>query len=325
MSDPIDRCAQHGWTLRATSDGYELLGNGSPAVFSSVESVEAWLSKQRAPGMKHTIKPILKYPGAKWNLAPWIISHFPAHQHYVEPYFGSGAVFFNKQPARHEVINDLSGDVVNLFRVIREDGERLAALIEMTPWARAEFELCGNRGSTDLESARRFIVRCWQGHSQDAINNRPGWKNKGVHGGGSTVEIWDKVPARVRSLALRLKRAEIDNRPAIEIIARSDSTDTLIYADPPYVLGTRVHKEYYQHEMTDADHALLLDALDAHPGPVVLSGYHCALYDERLRHWHIREKQAQAEKGNTRTEVLWLNQTCVDRLGYGPLFEQELT
>jgi DNA adenine methylase len=269
------------------------------------------------------IKPILKYPGAKWNLAEWIISHFPAHAHYVEPYFGSGAVFFNKQPAKHEVINDLSGDVVNLFRVIRDDGERLAELIEMTPWAREEYELCGMRDLSDLENARRFIVRCWQGHSQDAVTNRPGWKNKGVHGSGSTVEIWDKVPARVLPLVLRLKRAEIDNRPAVEIIVRSDSADTLIYADPPYVLGTRVHKEYYQHEMTDADHAALLDALDAHPGPVVLSGYHCALYDDRLAHWHTREKQAQAEKGNTRTEVLWLNQTCVDRLGYGPLFATE--
>jgi DNA adenine methylase len=96
----------------------------------------------------------------------------------------------------------------------------------------------------------------------------------------------------------------------------------LIYADPPYPLSTRSGK-MYQHEMTDADHLTLLDALDAHPGPVVLSGYHCALYDDRLRHWSTREKQAQAEKGNTRTEVLWLNQTCIDRLGYGPMFEQE--
>jgi DNA adenine methylase len=82
---------------------------------------------------QQTIKPILKYLGAKWNCASWIISHFPAHAHYVEPYFGSGAVFFNKQPAKHEVINDLSGDVVNLFRVIRDSAPDLAALIEMTP------------------------------------------------------------------------------------------------------------------------------------------------------------------------------------------------
>lgn len=264
------------------------------------------------------IKPILKYPGAKWNCAEWIIRHFPAHAHYVEPYFGSGAVFFNKPPAKHEVINDLSGDVVNLFRVIRDDGERLAALIEMTPWAREEYELSYQPSDDPMERARRFVVRVWQANSGD-ISKAVGWRNVGTMGNASTTAVWRGMPDRVLALASRMKDAEIERTPAIEIIRRYSTRERLIYADPPYPLSTRAGA-LYQHEMTDADHLVLLDALDAHPGPVVLSGYHCALYDDRLAHWQTREKTVQAEKGNTRTEVLWLNPVCVERLGYGPLF-----
>lgn len=113
--------------------------------------------------------------------------------------------------------------------------------------------------------------------------------------------------------------AEIERRPAARVIAEYNDAGVLVYADPPYPLSTRNGK-MYQYEMTDADHLTLLDALDAHPGPVVLSGYHCALYDDRLAHWSTRERRVQAEKGNTRTEVLWLNPVCVERLGYGPLW-----
>lgn len=268
------------------------------------------------------IKPILKYPGAKWSIADWIISHFPPHKHYVEPYFGSGAVFFNKPPVAHEVINDLSGDVVNLFRVIREQGEALAALIEMTPWAREEYELSYEPAEGALERARRFVVRVWQGQNAK-IDTSTGWRSNGFSPTGPgtpPIAQWLQMTDRLRPLIDRIRIAEIDNRPAIDLISRAREIGVLIYADPPYPLSTRNGK-MYQHEMTDADHAALLDALDAHPGPVVLSGYHCNLYDDRLRHWHTRERRVQAEKGNIRTEVLWLNQTCIDRLGYGPMFE----
>jgi DNA adenine methylase len=274
--------------------------------------------------MQTTIKPILKYPGAKWNLAAWIISHFPAHAHYVEPYFGSGAVFFNKAPAKHEVINDLSGDVVNLFRVIRDDGERLAALIEMTPWAREEYELSYTPTDDPMERARRFLVRCWQGHKNGGLLGKDaGWVSTGTTDNRFARPVyWSFMPCQITDIAKRLQTAEIDHKDATHCIKRHAAANVLIYADPPYPESERTFMTYYQHEMTDADHAALLDALDVHPGPVVLSGYHCALYDTRLAHWHTREKVAQAEKGNTRTEVLWLNQVCIDRLGYGPMFEE---
>ena len=95
------------------------------------------------------VKPVLKYAGAKWRIADWISGFFPPHEIYLEPFFGSGAVFFRKAPARLETINDIDGNVVNLFRVLREQPEQLAALIELTPWARDEYYSSyeKNRGS----------------------------------------------------------------------------------------------------------------------------------------------------------------------------------
>lgn len=242
-------------------------------------------------------------------LAPWIIGHFPTHTHYLEPFFGSGIVLLNKPPSAHEAVNDLDHNVVNLFRVVREHGEELAERLELTPWARAEYELCKHELSEDsIEQARRFVVQCWQGYGSSAGGRGAGWKHGGQNGAAQMVtKLWRTVPDRVRAVIERLRDVEIDSRPALEVIERYGTPATLIYADPPYPMSTRNGKLYTCDAMTDADHLALLDSLDAHPGPVVLSGYRCQLYDERLAHWQSVETQATAEKGNTRTEVLWLN------------------
>lgn len=265
---------------------------------------------------------VIKYPGAKWATADWIISHFPAHRHYVEPYFGSGAVLFNKPPADHEIINDLSGDVANLFRVMREHGEDLARLIELTPWARDEYDLSCQTAGEPLERARRFVVNSWQSYARGIPGVKTGWKTGGIGSDASqgTVMRWSHIPDRIRTVMERLRFVEIDNRPAVDVIARHKSVGVLIYADPPYVGGIR-RRGFYPLEMSDADHIELLDTLDRHPGPVVLSGYHCQLYDDRLRHWQTRRKRVAVEKGQMRIEILWLNKVCTDRLGFGPLFE----
>lgn len=253
-----------------------------------------------------TIKPILKYPGAKNALAPWIVSYLPRHVHYVEPFAGSLGVFLKKPRSRHEVVNDLSGDLVNLFRVIRERGDDLAALVEMTPYSRVEYYASYESSDDPMERARRLLVRAWQAHGYK-VCSRTGWRHNGSKSLQPVTSLWNNVPAAIRATALRLKDAEIENIPALAVIERYQTADTLIYADPPYVLSTRRNRKLYQHEMTDADHLALLDALDAHPGPVVLSGYRCALYDDRLAHWQTVETQTQAEKGKARIEALWLN------------------
>lgn len=254
------------------------------------------------------VKPILKYPGSKWSLASWITSHFPDHRRYVEPYCGSAACFFAKEPAKHEVLNDLNGSIVNFFRVLRSRPADLAGAIALTPWSEEEYNAIEKSVVVDdpLEHARRFLVRSWQAHG-GTINQVSGWKHNGLNGNVFPSHLWQKIPERLLMAADRLKDAEIRNRPALEIIRYYNSVDTLLYVDPPYMLSTRSRK-YYSHEMTDGDHAELLEALDRHTGMVVLSGYAHALYDDRLSHWQRVSMLTNGEHGKHQTEVLWLNQ-----------------
>jgi DNA adenine methylase len=252
-------------------------------------------------------RPILHYPGSKYRLAPWICGQLPSHVSYLEPYFGAGAVFFRKQPSHVETLNDIDGQVINFFRVVRERSEELASLIELTPWARQEYYDAYTPAGEDLEDARRFAVRMWMARGA-RTSDRSGWRHD-IAGRPHTncTKVWRGIPDRIREAADRLKDAQIECQPAIDLIRRFACSDVLIYADPPYPLSTRNDKRMYANEMTDADHAELLDALDAHPGPVVLSGYGCDLYDDRLRHWSRRTSRAYAETGTARVEVLWLN------------------
>lgn len=257
-------------------------------------------------------QPILKYPGAKWKYAAWITQYIPRSVTYVEPFFGSGAVFFNLPwTPKNAVLNDLDNDIVNLFRVIRNHGAYLAALLEVTPWARAEYESSFEPTDDPIEAARRFIVRCWQAHGTKT-NVQTGWRNMGVAASGSTVSLWKKLPKRIHAIIDRLRDAEIECRPAIQVIERYHNPNVAIYADPPYVLTTRTGA-MYEHEMTDADHTALLESLDAHPGPVILSGYACDLYDNRLANWHRVETRSISEKGGVRTEVIWMNRRTIEQ------------
>ncbi|SHF56073.1 DNA adenine methylase [Desulforamulus putei DSM 12395] len=234
----------------------------------------------------------------------------PRHITYLEPFFGSGAVFFKKLPSKVETINDIDGNVVNLFRVIRDQPEELARLIEWTPWARDEYRASFDLTGDPLEDARRFLVRCWQAFGQVTTNSRGGWRHSGTDKFNRALELRN-VPANIFKAAERLKTVQIENKPAIELIKKYKAEHVLIYADPPYVWGTRTFRQHgratYKHEMTDADHLELLEALDQHPGPVLLSGYACPLYDERLQHWAKRTVKAYAECGRAREEVLWIN------------------
>lgn len=260
--------------------------------------------------MTTTIKPVLKYPGAKWRLAPWIVQYLPAHITYLEPYCGSAAVFFTKAPASYEILNDRFGSIVNLFRVLREQGPELARLIDFTPWAREEYAHCEEQFSgtgSNLEDAYRFLIRCWQAHGT-RFNHASGWRNRGAtNADATTTKVWRRLPDRLLAVIDRLKCAEIENRPALEVIVRYQTPACCIYADPPYPLSTR-NGAYYEYEMTEDDHADLLEVLDRHPGPVLLSSYEHPLYTEQLgAHWTKLTTPAVTEHGQHRTEVLWLN------------------
>lgn len=248
----------------------------------------------------------LRYPGSKWSLAQDIVAHFGPHYHYVEPYFGSGAVFFTKPVSPHELINDMSSLVVNFFRVLRDRTEDLQFALEATPWSRSEYDDSHLVTGDELEDARRFVTRIWQAHASD-LAKKTGWKNRGSKQSARGMSIrWQRVPAELAELALRLKDAEIENRPAIDVIRRFATKDTMIYADPPYLMEARTQK-MYAHEMTVEQHIEMLDALVAHPGPVVISGYENSIYDKHLPDWHkALIKPPKVEAGASRMEVLWV-------------------
>jgi len=259
---------------------------------------------------------VLKYPGSKWKIADWIIGHFPNHHTYLEPYFGSGAVLFKKAPSAIETINDLDGIVINLFKVIRERPEELARLIAGTPFSRYEYDSTFEQPMPEnpLLKARHFLIQCWQGHGFRTNGYKVGWKND-VQGREKAYALlnWYRLPQWILNAADRLRKVQIENSPAVEVIKRHRYPNVLIYADPPYLLRTRTSKQY-RYEMTDDDHIELLEALLDHPGPVILSGYDNDLYNDMLKGWAKESTNAQAEHGSPRTETIWMNYEPIQQI-----------
>ena len=252
---------------------------------------------------------VIKYPGAKWRIADWIIGHMPDHKSYIEPYFGSGAVFFRKPASRIETINDLDKGIVNLFECIRENPDRLAELIAATPYSRTEYYSTFDIHPDDpYERARLLLIQCWQGHGFRTYC-RSGWKND-VAGReyAYAVRYWNQLPEWILKTVDRLKEAQIECRPAVEVIKRFNRPEVLIYADPPYLLSTRKMKKQYAHEMTEADHIELLQTLLQHKGSVLLSGYNNDLYNSLLEGWSKYQIETTAEKGLHRLETLWVKE-----------------
>ena len=265
---------------------------------------------------------VLKYSGSKWNIASQLVKLIPPHHSYVEPYFGSGAVLSNKTPSCIETINDMDGEVVNLFRCIQEDSVYLARLVMTTPYSRetydASFEATSTTGITlgddGFRKACRFLIRCWQAYGSRNDGYKSGWKYDAI-GRERMYALWDwyRLPEWIVEVGERLRKIQIECRPALEVIKRFDNRDTFIYLDPPYLLGTRNRKQY-RHEMEDSDHEELLEAVLGHKGKAILSGYGTPLYDSRLKGWHREETECRSQVGSRKREVLWMNFEPVQQL-----------
>lgn len=260
------------------------------------------------------IKTILKYPGAKNRIADWIVSFVPEHKVYLEPFFGSGAVFFHKQKARIETINDLDNNVYIFFKVLRNEPEELAQRLRLTPYGREEYNKAFEETMDEIEIARRFSIKCWQGFGCSNVYKN-GFRSSQQSVSPQTTKHWIELPDRLVWAAERLKQAQIENLPAIELMKRYNTEDVFIYLDPPYLHGTR--KNYlYKHEMKDTDHIVLLEAVKNHPGKVLISGYENDMYNTILSGWNKAQKDTQAEFGYARTETLWFNYD-LERQGVG--------
>lgn len=274
--------------------------------------------------MSEPRRPVLRWHGGKWMLAPWIIGHFPAHRVYVEPFGGAASVLLRKPRSQAEVYNDLDDDVVNLFRVLRSDraGELVEAL-RLTPFARAEFIEAYRMADCPVEQARRLIIRSFMGFGSDGCNDaRPtGFRANSNRSGTTPAHDWVNYPESLSAIVARLTGVIIENRAAIDVMAQHDAARALHYVDPPYLHDTRSKSsgKNYRHELTDAEHVELLAFLRTLTGMVVLSGYPSQMYDDALPGWRKVERRALADGARARTEVLWINPAADARLG-GDLF-----
>jgi DNA adenine methylase len=254
--------------------------------------------------------------GGKFNYLDWLLPLLPKCHHYCEPFGGSAAVLLNREPSPVETYNDMDGEVVNFFRVLREQKEALIEAIGLTPFSREEFALAlsyEDQPIGDLERARRFFVRARQvrtGLAQTASLGR--WANcKGTtrRGMSGVVSRWLGSVEHLPEIAERLLRVQVENRDALECIKLYDSAGTLFYCDPPYVHDTRGDTKSYGFEMTDLDHRRLARALAEIEGNAAVSGYRCDLMDEAYAEWRCAEapeKMCHSIK-KPRVEALWVN------------------
>jgi DNA adenine methylase len=280
-------------------------------------------------------RPVLRYHGGKWMLAPWIIQHFPTHHVYVEPFGGGASVLLRKPRSRSEVYNDVADEIVNVFRVLRDPllAARLMRLVELTPFARREFEESYKPSEDPVEQARRTVCRSFMGfgsgavYSKHATGFRTGVRGERHMGAGGDLVTW---PDQVGAFVERLRGVTIEARDAVQLLTAFDGPGVLFYVDPPYPHSTRANargvRQKYARELTDDDHRTLASTLRRLAGMVVLSGYPCDLYDKDLyAGWERHERAALADGARKRTEVLWLNPACSMALhsGRGLFAEQE--
>lgn len=218
-----------------------------------------------------------------------------------------------------EIFNDIDQELVNVFRVLRDDenAKILKNKLLNTPYSRFEFEQSYQAITDPIEQARRTICRAFMGFGSDSASGaKTGFRANGNRQSAHPAKDWANYPRNIDSFTERLAGVVIECRPALEIIAQHDATTTLHYCDPPYVQSSRSPAVFrngkgYRHEMLDHDHEELAMALRQAKGMVMISGYANPMYDEELyKDWHRFERNALADGALDRVEVIWLNEAC---------------
>jgi DNA adenine methylase len=269
-----------------------------------------------------TIRNPFSWPGSKARLMPKILPLLPPHHHYISVFGGTGADLLRKPRSRVETFNDLDRDVVALFRVLADSRSRRALLrrIEATAYSRREFKSAFITLRGDEEDP---VTRAWAflvAANQKQVGTAPvspkasksGWGY--VRRGTSPAALWPRMPARLEAVAARFKGVQIENRPWEDILRRYDAPDALFFLDPPYLPSTR-KCEVYRHEMSEADHSRLLDAVLRLSGRAVITGYASTLYAEALKDWKAVpvDQKCLISRGVSkpvRNEVIWVGDVC---------------
>jgi DNA adenine methylase len=287
-------------------------GDLSPIYLEQLEfdEVPAVLPKRRRNRI------VFGWYGGKFNHLEWLLPLLPKAHHYCEPFGGSAAVLLNREPSPVETYNDIDGDAVNFFKVLRDTPEELTRLIALTPFSREEFyhAVVGKKHHVGaLERARWFYVRARQartGLAQTATLGR--WancRNTTRAGMSGVVSRWLGGVGALPDIAERLLRVQIENRPAIDLIRLYDDVGTLFYCDPPYVHESRGDSKAYGFEMDEEQHVTLAAALKQTKGKVAISGYRGDLMDRLYKGWRrfdATEKHCHSIK-KPRRECLWMN------------------
>jgi DNA adenine methylase len=276
---------------------------------------------------KKRARPLVRWHGGKWMIALWIISFFPKHNLYTEV-FGGGASVLLRKPAApgSEIYNDLDMTIVQIFKVLQdpEKAARLIWLLDRTPYARKEFEWAYEACDDDVEAARRTIVRSFMGYGSDGTAGvyPTGFRSTVTAAGKTPATEWANYTHGLELIRKRVARVTLESKDAFDLLLQFDQPDALHYVDPPYLPETRSQGNrrrgkgfhVYQHELTREDHIRLLELLPTLSGMVVLSGYPSELYDDMLAGWRREERASYADGGGARTEVVWINPLCAQRL-----------
>lgn len=267
-----------------------------------------------------------QWRGGKALIAKELLPHFAKADHYVEPFFGGGGMYFAIPDNIYKVktVNDINKNIVTFFKVLRTRTEELIRVCEYTPYSRDELESCIPDSEDELEQARRVWVRGRQGWLGEA-------KSRGDWGTTRRVafDTAGKTEAKLQALreyAGRLRHTSIDNMDAFELIEQVASPTTFLYMDPPYICDT----EMYENGFTEADHRRLAEvnkkAIEA-GASIAISGYPSPIYDELYKDWNRLEFQTHStsrkkrEKGDVeviqapRTEVLWMSYPKSKKIG----------
>jgi DNA adenine methylase len=241
----------------------------------------------------------------------------PGWLHYVEPYFGSGKVLFALNPEGiSEVANDLDGEITNFFDVLKSPVHfpEFQCLAALTPVSEVECNRAGtNTGRSPVECALALLIRnrqSCQALGQDFVTPLHKRTRRGMD---EHVSAWLSAVDGLAVVHARLQRVRIVNRPALDVIRTEDGPRTLHYLDPPYPAEVRVTRDCYREfEMSQADHRDLLDTIRQVRGRVMLSGYHCPLYDTILADWNSHEVSCPNHAAGGRVkrrmlEAVWCN------------------
>ncbi len=264
------------------------------------------------------VKPPFAYYGAKQRIASRIISTLPPHNAWVEGFCGSAAITLAKRAVPIEVINDLDGEIVNVFDQLRKRPDELCRAIALTPYARAELERARPRCKSvgKLERARRFLVATMMTVNGTVGSTRAGFSYSQSYardGKEARVCRWYRLPERLAAVVERLRTIRIENRDARELLEMfRDRPATLVYLDPPYFVK-RDHR--YVIDANDREfHEELLEGCCRAKCMILISGYTNDLYDELLseeRGWRKEEIKTHTRdtkgKDYAKTEVLWKN------------------